>query len=74
MINKKSPCKGCQKRHKTCHAECEEYKKWRRELTEYNYKVKKENNDEGRIISYTVDTIMKNKKQKRISEGMGRRK
>lgn len=70
----KTPCYGCEERSSKCHAECERYKKYRRELTEYNYKVKKENNDEGRIISYTVDTIMKNKKQKRISERLGRRK
>ncbi len=22
------PCKGCQKRHATCHVECEKYKDW----------------------------------------------
>lgn len=27
--NKNAPCKGCQDRHATCHANCEDYISWK---------------------------------------------
>lgn len=35
-------CLGCEKRHINCHADCEDYKKWKAELDEKSAKIKKE--------------------------------
>ena len=41
--NKGCPCrKDCGNRHAGCHAECEDYKKWRSDLDAKNAAIKKE--------------------------------
>lgn len=35
-------CLGCEKRHINCHADCEDYKKWKAELDEKSAQIKKE--------------------------------
>lgn len=38
----KCPCKNCSRRVIGCHADCNEYKEWREELTDENENIKKE--------------------------------
>jgi hypothetical protein len=73
MVNQNAPCMDCTDRHKTCHSECERYKTYQRELVEFNWKVKKEKNEEGAVTSYIVDAVAKRQKKKRVSERLGRR-
>lgn len=42
MINLEPKCKNCipPKRHINCHSTCEEYIKWKKELTKLNNKIK----------------------------------
>jgi hypothetical protein len=38
----KSPCKGCPKRQLHCHAECGEYKQYKKDIDEVRDKCKRE--------------------------------
>ena len=45
-------CYQCEDRHLHCHAECEKYKAFRKELDERNDKIIKAKNDENRMREY----------------------
>lgn len=34
------PCKKCEKRHATCHGNCEEYKEWAKENEKFREKAR----------------------------------
>lgn len=40
------PCKGCQKRHETCHGSCEQYKNWDAEQKKLKAEMLKERKSE----------------------------
>lgn len=39
-----SPCLDCNKRHTGCHTYCEDYQKYRSELTQLNEKIREDEN------------------------------
>lgn len=56
----KTPCKDCKDRVLYCHSTCDRYIEWKKEVDEYNRKMREE------IEKYCVPTevILRNKKKK----------
>lgn len=48
----KANCYGCEDRHVGCHAECERYRAWRSELTEYKERVRKKKEPKTIVQEY----------------------
>lgn len=57
-------CYGCENRRLHCHSECEEYKKYRKELEERQEVILKAKNEEKRMNDYTVNRAMRIRKFK----------
>ena len=49
-------CKNCEKRHKNCHSDCEQYKKESEETTKENRWLQKEK-ERDYINSYEFDKV-----------------
>ena len=66
MKFKQPPCykdgKDCDKRNKTCHETCKEFKDWREEKDADNHAKRDKDNDE--YLAYVVPRIVERKKKK----------
>ena len=57
-----SPCHYCELRHKLCHAECEEYIKYREELDRINHIIEEAKENETRYLESKRRVKRSNKK------------
>ena len=60
-----SPCKGCEKRHFKCHADCAEYLEWAAKDRELRQKTKKPLVDYDEERRLKVDRYKYNKRRRR---------
>lgn len=54
-----SCCQNCVKRHIGCHARCELYQKWRKELDELNACIRKERMKDDYVIDAKRESLHK---------------
>ena len=66
MSSIKSPCLGCEERHKLCHSSCEKYLSYRAALTEKNRLIRKQKSEESSFNSYVIGAINKAKVKRNI--------
>lgn len=59
IIRTDSPCNDCEKRTSTCHGDCKEYKKWRKEMDKERKAIYDRKNKESVVSGYQVQSICK---------------